>query len=68
MNLKELKSLIRLLRKEGITYFKSEEVELKLGERPVPHRTKEIDVPVAVQPQFSEMDTLLWSSGGGELS
>lgn len=34
-NIKDLEKLLKLLRKQGVTEFKSQEIEMKLGDLPV---------------------------------
>lgn len=65
MNVKELQALIRLLRKEGVKHYRTPELSLELGEQPkvvkrAGNQTDKIETP----DEFSEEQTLFWSSGG----
>lgn len=70
VDLKELKLLVKYLRKEGITEFKSGDLEFKLGH---PMSTRKRKEKVDVSEQVNEIPTnmpsqeelLFWSATGG---
>lgn len=74
VDLKELKRLVKYLRKEGITEFKSDGLEFKLGSEPTKRQRKSKSTPegqVDVSDQVniesdmpSQKELLFWSAGG----
>lgn len=67
VDLKELQKLVKYLRKEGITEFKSGDLEFKLGAAPTKKSEKKLDVSEAVNINTSgptQEDLLFWSAGG----
>lgn len=76
VDLKELKKLIKYLRKEGITEFKADGIEFKLGNLPskLPRLKKfhpipdgQVDVSDQVNIETNEPsreELLFWSAGG----
>lgn len=67
MDLKELKRLLTLLKKEGIQTFENEGIKLAFHPD-VFHAETQIQTPgsneIKSDPQFTDMDTLFWSSPG----
>jgi len=66
MDIKLLEKYVKLCRKYGIETFKIADIEIKLGEIATKQRVEvsaEI-APAPLMPQYSDMDMLLWSSGG----
>jgi len=65
---RELQKLIKICKKEGVLELKIEGIELKLSPGAVlqPSRyklKKEKDTPEQITPQYSDEETLFWSSG-----
>lgn len=68
VDIKELKKLVKYLRKEGITEFKSGDLEFKLGvilEKP--RKSKQVDVSeqVNIDTDYPSPDEMLFYSAGG---
>lgn len=67
VDLKELKRLVKYLRKEGITEFKNGDLEFKLSPEQ-PKLTRKIDVSSQVNDvptdEPSKEELLFWSAGG----
>lgn len=70
VDLKELKALVKYLRKEGITEFKSGDLEFKLNlEQPKTTKKSKIDVSDQVNIETDEPtreELLFWSAGEQE--
>jgi hypothetical protein len=71
VDIKELKKLIKYLRAEGITEFKSGDMEFKLGQKQLKttNKSKQVDVSEEVNipddgPSGEEL--LFWSAGGAQ--
>lgn len=69
VDIKELKKLVKYLRQEGISEFKSGDVELKLdlNKEPKQAKSKKIDVSEQVNittDEPSREELLFWSAGG----
>lgn len=68
VDIKELKKLVKYLRKEGISEFKSGDLEFKLGPEPVIPKSKKTDVSDIVNDVATDgptqEDLLFWSAGG----
>lgn len=72
MDIKDLKSLLKVLRENGVTEYASSELQLKLTEDFItksPHAKKNVDV-VSDEPdmdseweRLSDEEKLLWSAG-----
>lgn len=71
VDLKELKKLVKYLRKEGITEFKNGDLEFKLGaEIPKTRRSKasiqnNVSEQVNIQSDYPSHEELLFMSAGG---
>lgn len=63
-NIKELESLLKLLRKQGVTDFKCEGFEIKLGDEPVKAKngTAQTDDKIETDGALSDEELLFWSS------
>ena len=63
-NVKELETLIKMLRKQGVTDFKCEGLELKLGDEPVKAKngTATTDDKIETDGALSDEELLFWSS------
>lgn len=67
MDIKNFEKYLRLCRKYGVDEFKIGEIEVKLSKDPPKSRYIENKIARHDQPQLppmSDMDVLLWSSGG----
>ena len=73
IDLKELKRLVKYLRKEGITEFKNGDLEFKLGSEPIKHSIKKPTIPQsdpiieAIESDYPSKEELLFYSAGGLL-
>lgn len=70
VDLKELKKLIKYLRKEGITEFKADGFEFKLGPEPAKSRKSlakqaESEIQGAIDSDYPSEEELLFMSAGG---
>lgn len=73
MDLKELKKLIKYLRKEGITEYKCDGLEFKLGSapiktrkmKPIPKGQNDVSDEINIDTdEPSREELLFWSAGG----
>lgn len=55
-NLSDLQKLLKLLRKQGVTEFKSQEIELKLGDLPV-ERTVAVEEDEYLENPYKDFPT-----------
>lgn len=60
----ELISLIKLLRRQGVTIYRTPELELVLAEKTQPRAYKEATKQDIGTPQYSDEQMLMWSSAG----
>jgi hypothetical protein len=63
-SLADLKALIKLCRKEGLSAIEVDGVKLELGDAPVRKLKTEQQEPVNEMPQYTEDELLTWSSNG----
>jgi len=72
VDLKELKALVKYLRKEGITEFKNGDLEFKLGETPTKQKRApkinskiEVSEQVNIDTDYPTEEEMLYYSAGG---
>lgn len=61
-NLKELESLLKVLRKHGVQTCTIDGIELKLGDAPA-KKTEDDSRDLISEPTFTDEQVLLWSAG-----
>lgn len=64
--LKELKHIIALCKKEGVKSIEMNGIKLEFNPYSLPTKTKKQtdDQDIKVEPQFNDEDILFWSAGG----
>lgn len=62
-DMKEIKKMLQMLRGQGVTEFKGMGIEVKLGALPEEQVYEPEAKPAQAEPEMSDMDLLMWSSG-----